>query len=87
MILAAGQRITPSAISLPVASLAGTQASELFSVMVPRDKTFNDILKAVKHDLIREALRRSQGSRTAAASMLGLFRDALKHHMKSLGIE
>jgi DNA-binding NtrC family response regulator len=48
--------------------------------------SLNKMLRDFKKSLIEEALERSGGKRVDAARLLGISRDALKQHMKSLGL-
>jgi transcriptional regulator with PAS, ATPase and Fis domain len=86
LILSQGREIDPHAIGFPL-DQAGPTSDDSLVVKKSTDQTFNDILCAVKRNLIEEALRRSGGNRTRAASMLGLSRYALKHYIKALAIE
>lgn len=86
LILSQGREIDPHAIGFPL-DQAGPTSDDSLVVKKSTDETFNDILRAVKRNLIEEALRRSGGNRTRAASMLGLSRYALKHYIKALAIE
>jgi transcriptional regulator of acetoin/glycerol metabolism len=45
------------------------------------------VIEEAKRAMIVEALRRSAGKRQVAASLLGISRNALFHHMKSLGVD
>jgi PAS domain S-box-containing protein len=49
------------------------------------DRSYDDIIRETKRSLIENALKRSDGNRQVAASLLGLTRDALKRQMTSLG--
>ena len=51
-----------------------------------RDDSMHDILTETKRYLVMEGLRQSGGSIKKAAQYLGVTRDSLMHHMKSLGI-
>jgi two-component system response regulator AtoC len=51
-----------------------------------RDDSMHDILTETKRYLVMEGLRQSGGSIKKAARYLGVTRDSLIHHMKSLGI-
>jgi two-component system response regulator AtoC len=51
-----------------------------------RDDSMHDILTETKRYLVMEGLRQSGGSIKRAAQYLGVTRDSLIHHMKSLGI-
>jgi two-component system response regulator AtoC len=54
-----------------------------FVTSFPEGHSFNDVLDDLKRSLIKEALRRTHGKRQEAATLLGISRSALKHHMKS----
>jgi DNA-binding NtrC family response regulator len=60
-------------------------AKEVFSVGFPSNQSLNEITRELKRFFINAALRRSGGSRQAAARLLGISRYSLKHYMKSLG--
>jgi two-component system, NtrC family, response regulator AtoC len=45
-----------------------------------------EVLYQTKHFLVTEALKKSGGSIKGAAALLGVSRESLKHHMRSLGI-
>lgn len=51
----------------------------------PQRQSLNDVAKDVKRALIREALRRTSGSRQDAARLLNISRYALRRQMQSLG--
>jgi PAS domain S-box-containing protein len=51
-----------------------------------QDDSMHDILTETKRYLVMEGLRQSGGSIKKAAQYLGVTRDSLMHHMKSLGI-
>jgi DNA-binding NtrC family response regulator len=74
--------------AVSIASLGLKESPEdwLYSLRFPENRSLNDVLGEVKRALITEALRRSSGKRQAAAGLLGISRNALFHHMKSLGI-
>ena len=58
-----------------------------FTTEFPTDRSLNDITHELKRSLVREALRRSRGKRQAAARLLGISRDSLKHYLKTLDIK
>jgi PAS domain S-box-containing protein len=74
--------------------LAGREAGNVtkeiagwsMAVTFPDSGSLNDVIREVKLGLISEALRRTGGHRQQAAELLGVSRDALKHHIKSLGL-
>jgi DNA-binding NtrC family response regulator len=47
----------------------------------------NEITRELKRFFVDAALRRSGGRRQAAARLLKISRDSLKHYMKRLGYE
>jgi DNA-binding NtrC family response regulator len=57
-----------------------------FATEFPNGRSLNDITRNLKRSLVNEALRRTGGSRTKTADLLGISRYSLKHYMKSLGI-
>jgi len=56
-----------------------------FTTSFPADQSLNQITQDLKRSIINEALRRSRGRRQAAARLLKISRDSLKHYMKTLG--
>ena len=58
-----------------------------FTTEFPADRSLNDITYDLKRSLVVEALRRSRGRRQAAARLLGISRDSLKHYMRTLEIK
>ena len=75
--------------SVSIAALDLTQSREDWSykVSVPENRSLNAVIEDVKRSVIVEALARSAGKRQDAARLLGISRNALFHHMKSLGID
>jgi two-component system, NtrC family, response regulator AtoC len=51
-------------------------------VSFPQDQSLNDVTMDVKKGLVKEALRRTDGSRKRAADLLGISVDSLKHYMR-----
>jgi DNA-binding NtrC family response regulator len=74
---------------MSIAALDLTEYREDWSYRVrfPERRSLNELIEEVKRAVIVEALRRSAGKRQAAAHLLGISRNALFHHMKSLGID
>lgn len=72
-----------------VAALDLTEYKEDWSYRLcfPENRSLNEVIEEVKRALIIEALHRSAGKRQATARLLGISRNALFHHMKSLGID
>jgi DNA-binding NtrC family response regulator len=60
--------------------------SPTWSVAHPTGDSLNAMMLDFKKSLIEQALRRARGKRVEAARLLGITRDALKQHMKSLGL-
>lgn len=81
LIISKGERIE----RLPVRSEAPS-GKWIFEVPFPEGETLDDITRRVKRCLVQEALRRSNGVRKDAASLLGISRHALKRYIKSLDI-
>jgi two-component system response regulator AtoC len=75
--------------TLSVAALDLNESREdwLYRLPFPENRSLNDVLEGVKSAVIVEALRRSGGKRQEAARLLGISRNALFHHMKSLGVD
>ncbi|MEJ2716882.1 MAG: sigma-54 dependent transcriptional regulator [Deltaproteobacteria bacterium] len=63
------------------------QESWSFTVSFPREKSIHDVARDMKRALVTEALRRADGSRQVAASLLGISRHALAYQMKSIGMD
>jgi DNA-binding NtrC family response regulator len=75
------------AIRIAPLDLTECQEDWLYELRFPEGRSLNDALGEAKRALIVEALRRSGGKRQDAAFLLGISRNALFHHMKSLGID
>ncbi len=58
----------------------------VYATEFPNGESLNEITRNLKRSLVSEALRRTQGSRTKTADLLGISRYSLKHYMSSLGI-
>lgn len=74
-------------LSLAVLELKEAPDDWQYSLRFPERSSLNQVMGEVKRALIVEALRRSAGKRQTAARLLGISRNALFHHMKSLGID
>jgi two-component system response regulator AtoC len=83
LILSGKGRITLS--SLAVRGM--NQGEWSYSVTFPDDLGINEVTDEVKRALVIEALRRSGGSKQAAADLLGISRFSLFRMMKSLDLE
>ncbi len=57
------------------------------SVSVSRRCNMNQALEAAKRLMVESALRRSKGNISSAARLLGVSRDAMRYHIKALGLE
>jgi PAS domain S-box-containing protein len=57
-----------------------------FTVQLPDGGSMHDAIQEAKRLMVLEGLRRSGGNVTNAAELLGISRDSMKHHMKSLNI-
>jgi PAS domain S-box-containing protein len=86
LILCRGHAIKSDDISIPVrkADELGEQAEDSISACVPHMNSLNEALQMAKRQMIVGALRRCSGNVSAAARVLGVSRDALRHHMKML---
>jgi len=58
-----------------------------FCVSISEACSMNDALQHAKRVAIEDALDRSAGNVSAAARLLGISRDALRHHMKHVGLD
>jgi two-component system, NtrC family, response regulator AtoC len=58
-----------------------------FCVSISDTCSMNDALLHAKRVAIEDALHRAEGNVSAAARLLGISRDALRHHMKHVGME
>jgi PAS domain S-box-containing protein len=63
--------------------LSGEELS--FKVSFPSDRSVNEMTQDLKRFFINAALRQSCGRKQAAARLLKISRDSLKHYMKKLG--
>jgi DNA-binding NtrC family response regulator len=59
----------------------------LFPVSFPTDRSIHEVADDVKRSLIKEALRRTRGSKNEAARLLRISRFALAHQIKALAIQ
>lgn len=65
---------------------AGRKGDISLTLQLCQDDSMHDILTETKRYLVMEGLRQSRGNIKKAAQYLGVTRDSLIHHMKSLGI-
>jgi PAS domain S-box-containing protein len=88
LILSEGGKIGPDSIRLWESRKDSMEHGEwAFAVEFPTSpQSLNDVMKEVKMQLLKEALRRSSGVKKRAAGLLNISVDALKHHTKSLGL-
>lgn len=82
LILSGGGPITSSMLEL-----APQETEWRFETGFPGDGSLNEVTRNLKHALVVEALRRSEGGRLGAARLLGISRNSLNHYLKSLDIE
>ena len=92
VILSGGKTINLNKLGLPRETQSETHRETQrfdvdwsFTTSFPADQSLNQITRDLKRSLIDEALRRSRGRRQAAARLLKISRDSLKHYMKTLG--
>jgi DNA-binding NtrC family response regulator len=74
-------------ISIDALDLRQARENWSYSLRFPENRSLNEVMHEVKRALIEEALRRSSGKRQSAARLLSISRNALFHHMKSVGID
>jgi PAS domain S-box-containing protein len=89
LILSGGDPITNRHVSL-IDSQHHIPDSHNGTLVPLNDQTIGsmpEVLEHIKRELIEKALSQSRGSVTVAASNLGITRESLKHHMRSLGIK
>ncbi len=65
---------------------SGRKGDISLTLRLCQDDSMHDILTETKRHLVMEGLRQSGGNIQKAARYLGVTRDSLIHHMKSLGI-
>jgi PAS domain S-box-containing protein len=85
-----GNRIMPVHLGLWPHNASHPTASEdsmNFVLTVSPTSPMNDQIRSAKKALITEALLRSAGNVSAAARLLGISRDVLRHQMKTLGAQ
>jgi len=86
LILGGHARIEAGDLKILSESAAGPVGPHLaFAVEVGPGVSMPDAIQQAKRMLVQEGLRRSGGSLKHAAYLLGISRDSLKHHLKSLG--
>lgn len=86
LILCQGDVITSDDISIPERKpdeLTGEKEITV-SVSVSGRRNMNEALETAKRQIIVGALRRCSGNVSATARLIGVSRDALRHHMKML---
>ncbi|MBI5248184.1 MAG: sigma-54-dependent Fis family transcriptional regulator [Desulfomonile tiedjei] len=74
-------------MSVAALDLTECRTDWLYRLRFPENRSLNEVIEEAKRAVIVEALCRSAGKRQAAARLLGISRNALFHHMKSLGID
>jgi two-component system response regulator PilR (NtrC family) len=89
LILCRGHAIKADDISIPKkkADEFSSEKGILDSATVSGENHLNEALEMAKRQMIVGALRRCSGNVSAAARVLGVSRDALRHHMKMLELE
>ena len=89
LILCRGHAIKADDISIPKkkADEFSNEKEILGSATVSGENHLNEALEMAKRQMIVGALRRCSGNVSAAARILGVSRDALRHHMKMLELE
>jgi DNA-binding NtrC family response regulator len=89
LILCRGHAIKADDISIPKrkADEFSNEKGILDSATVSGENHLNEALEMAKRQMIVGALRRCSGNVSAAARVLGVSRDALRHHMKMLELE
>ncbi len=84
LIAARGGIIGPSHLPLPVREGGGYEHPHGSG---ERPQSWEEAHRRLRRGLIEDALRRNGGNRSAAARELGITRQTLLYHMKSLGVE
>ena len=89
LILCRGDTIRADDINIPeIKSRRSCDNTEIAVFMKKADGTdLNGALESAKRELILGALKRCNENVSAAARFLGISRDALRHHMKMLGVK
>ncbi len=89
LILCGGDIIRSRDISIPdKKSNDPSNENEIsFSVSMSGCRNMNEALEKAKRDMINGSLRKCNGNVSAAARLLGVSRDALRHHMKMLELD
>ncbi|MGB6065340.1 MAG: PAS domain S-box protein [Desulfomonilaceae bacterium] len=89
LILCRGHAITADDIALPKKRPDDFSSAQDVSVpaIASGETNLNKALETAKRQMIVDALRRCSGNVSAAARVLGVSRDALRHHMKMLDLD
>lgn len=89
LILCRGHSIRAEDLNIPNASAddEGGEKEIGVSLSVSAQQTLNDALESAKRSIIVSALGRCSGNVSAAARLLGISRDALRHHLKMLHLD
>ncbi len=89
LILGKPSRITAADLGIVPEAQLMPDGSPLISFCVSISDTcsMNDALLHAKRVAIEDALDRAEGNVSAAARLLGISRDALRHHMKHVGMD
>ncbi|MEW6115235.1 MAG: sigma 54-interacting transcriptional regulator, partial [Thermodesulfobacteriota bacterium] len=88
LILSEGGKIRPEYIQLWERHEAANDRDRWFcAVSFPDEsKNLNEVLKNVKSELMKEALRRTSGVKKDAANLLGISVDSFKYQSKTAGV-
>jgi PAS domain S-box-containing protein len=88
LILCDRNRITVRDLGLekPEARQSGSSGNTLEELLLPEGRTFEAALSDTKRFLILRALERAGGSVKHAASLLGMTRNSIDHHIRRLGL-
>jgi len=88
LILSEGGKIRPESIQLWERQEGTKDRDNWFcAVSFPDEsKNLNEVLKKVKSELMKEALRRTSGVRKDAANLLGISIDSFKYQSKTTGV-
>jgi DNA-binding NtrC family response regulator len=88
LILGRSVRVTATDLALvpEVQLMAAGSESICFCVNISDACSMNEALVQAKRVAIEDALDRAQGNVSGAARILGISRDALRHHMKHVGM-
>ncbi len=86
LILSNGSLIAPEHLAITDGRSIRVGAPPRPEIRFIREGALPEILEGTKRLLISEALEKTHGSVTAAAGILGITRESLRHHMRQLGL-